>query len=248
MFTTGVHGWLYTAAGCYFVAWILYVCRKQGAGRALLAAGMVLQGLYLLGRGWLGTVFIPNPIVEGPFFLPWCLALIALVRSMTKPKLAVAWIVALAAVFTLFSVFYTKGIIPPTPKKITTWALAFSISESMAHALFYTGALYAFLSLISKDRPNGFSRLLVWGFVAYTVAQVTGAIWCFVGWGNTFSWSARHLGSAAIWTFYAAFLHLQFISNWKRNHAIMAIAGGLMVFYVSYGHYLHEVHFPRVGG
>jgi ABC-type transport system involved in cytochrome c biogenesis permease subunit len=80
------------------------------------------------------------------------------------------------------------------------------------------------------------------------VAQVTGAIWCFVGWGNTFSWGARHLGSAAIWTFFAAALHLPLIRGWKSKSAAMAVAGGVLVFYISYSSYLREMQFMRVGG
>jgi hypothetical protein len=256
MFTTGVHGWLYGAAGCYGIAWALYTCRQPAAGRAALAVGFLLQGLYLIGRGWLGDVFIPNSIVEGPFFLPWCLALIALFQSLaqslaqsrTKQKAAMPWVMALVVIFSVLSVFYAKGMIPPTPKKLSVWALLFFMSESIAHALFYTAALYAFLGIIRKEITDSFHGLLVWGFIAYTVAQVTGALWCFVGWGNTFSWGARHLGSAAIWTFFAASLHLQFIPNWKRKNAFMVIAGALLVFYISYGHYFKEMHFQRVGG
>ena len=248
MFTTNVHGWLYVAVGCYFVAWGLTACRRPGAGRWALSIGVVLQSLYLIGRGWLGGVFIPNPMVEGPFFLPWCLAVIALVQSITKPQPAQPWMAGLVVIFSLLSVFYAKGMIPPTPKKISLWAVLFFASESMAHALFYAAALYALLGWVKKDPADSFHRLLIWGFVAYTLAQVAGAIWCFVGWGNTFSWGARHLGSAAIWTFFAAALHLQFIPAWKRKNAIMVIAGAVLLFYTSYGHYLKEMQFPRIGG
>jgi hypothetical protein len=226
----------------------LYIAGRQAAGRVVLAAGVLLTGLYLIGRGWLGDVFIPNPIVEGPFFLPWCLALIALVRAIAKPQSGLTWMLGLVVIFSILSAFYAKGMIPPTPEKITFWALLFFTSESLAHALFYSAALYAFLELTGKDLGNSFHPLLVWGFVVYTMAQVTGAVWCFVGWGNTFSWGNRHLLSAAIWTFFAASLHLQFIPGWKRNNAFMVIAGAVMLFYISYGSYFHEMHFQRVGG
>jgi ABC-type transport system involved in cytochrome c biogenesis permease subunit len=155
---------------------------------------------------------------------------------------------AIAVVFSIFAIFYAKGIIPPTPKKTTVWALLFFMSESTAHALFYTGALYAFFSIVEKNTINGFYSWIVWGFVAYTVAQVTGAIWCFIGWGNTFSWGSRHLSSAAIWTFYAACLHLKFIPGWRRSTALVSIAGAALVFFISFSNYIHEMRFLRVGG
>lgn len=248
MFTTGVHAWLYLAVACHGLAWLLYALRRKGTGRAVLAVGFVLQSLYLAGRGWLGDVFIPNPIVEGPFLLPWCLAAIALVRSAVKPDAGQGGIMALVVIFSIFSLFYAKGMIPPTPKKMTAWAILFFLSESMAHALFYISALLALMSLMGKQSAGSYTSWLVWGFVAYTVAQVTGAIWCFVGWGNTFSWGARHLGSAAIWTFFAATLHLPLIAGWRSKGAVMAVVGSVLVFYISYSSYLHEMRFLRVGG
>ena len=248
MFTTGVHGWLYAAVGCYIVACGLLGWRRQGWGRIALAAGFILQSFYLIGRGWLGDVFLPNPIVEGPFVLPWCLSLIVLVRSMLQPDDRLGGLTALVVVFSLFSIFYAKGMIPPTPKKMTVWAMLFFLSESLAHALFYISAWVALMGLIGKESQDRYFSWLAWGFVVYTVAQVTGAIWCFVGWGNTFSWGARHLGSAAIWTFFAASLHLPLIGRWRSKSAAMAIVGGLLVFYISYSGYLQEMQFSRVGG
>ena len=143
MFTTGVHGWLAAAVGCHGIAWLLYARRLQMAGRLVLALALVLQSLYLVGRGWLGGVFIPNPVVEGPFLLPWCLALITLVSSLVNPQEKVGGLMALVVVFSLFSLFYAKGMIPPTPKKLSAWAILFFLTESMAHALFYISALVA---------------------------------------------------------------------------------------------------------
>ena len=248
MFTTGAHSWLSAAAGCYCLALIFCFFRKETAGRALVAAGFGLHSLYLVGRGWLGGVFIPNPILEGPFYLPWCLALIAAASGLKKEKHIMSWVLVLVVIFSLISLFYAKGMIPPTPKKLSAWAPLFFALESMAHALFYAGAILACAALAGKDRSSRFTSFVVWGFITYTAAQVTGAIWCFEGWGNTFSWGTRHLGSAAIWTFFAAVLHLQFIAKWKRKSAFFVIAGGVLVFFISYGNYFHEMYFPRIGG
>ena len=248
MFTTGVHGWLYAAVGCYGIAWALVGLHRQLFGRAALVAGFLLQSLYLAGRGWLGGVFIANPIVEGPFLLPWCLAAVSLLRCIDRSEADLGGMLALVVIFSLFALFYPKGMIPPTPKKLTPWAIGFFLSESMSHALFYISALFALQSLIARKRPTAYFPWLAWGFVIYTVAQVTGAVWSFVGWGNTFSWGARHLGSAAVWLFFAAALHLPLIAGWKTKGALMAVVGGLLVFYVSYSGYIREMQFLRVGG
>ncbi len=248
MFTTGVHAWLYSATGCYLAASILFCFHVRRTGQVVLFAGFISHSLYLLGRGWLGDIFIPNAIFEGPFFLPWCLATIAAFQTLKKNHGSPGLQLALVVVFSVFSLFYAKGIIPPTPRKVSVWALLFFISEIMAHALFYTGAVNAFASVCKKEPKNGFYPWIVWGFIVYTVAQVTGAVWGFLGWGNTFSWSARHLSSATIWTFYAACLHLKFIPSWRKSTAVVTIAGAVLVLFISYGHYIHEMSFLRVGG
>jgi len=248
MFTTGVHAYLYLTVACYIASFILYILRVRRAGAGLLITGVALQSLYLLGRGWLGDVFIPNPIFEGPFLLPWCLSLIPLVQAIKEPDSNWGPTLVLVIVFSILSALYAKGMIPPTPKKTAVWSFLFFMSESMAHALFYAGALYGFLSIIGKDQVNGFYSWIVWGFIAYTIAQVIGAVWCFVGWGNTFNWSARHLGSATIWTFYAGSLHLKFIPGWGKRSAAFALAGAVLVFIMSYSSYLREMSFLRVGG
>ena len=248
MFTTGVHGWLIAAFGIHCVAWGLFAWRRQTSGRIVLAVGFLLQSLYLIGRGWLGDVFVANPIVEGPFLLPWCLALITMVRSVIHPEARLGGPLALIVIFSAFSLFYAKGMIPPTPKKLSGWAIAFFLTESMAHALFYTATLAALLAMAKKAPANAYFSWLAWGVVLYTVAQVTGAVWCFMGWGNTFSWGQRHLGSAAIWTFFAACLHLPLIAGWKTKGPILAVVGGVLVFYISYSSYLQEMRFVRVGG
>lgn len=248
MFTTGNHVYLYLSAACYAAALLLAIFSRRGAGRFFLAAGTVVHGLYLLGRGWLAGVFIPNAVFEGPFLLPFCLAVMALVLWLRKPDMRGTGMLALACVFTLLSVGYAKGIIPPTPKKTSIWALAFFISESLSHALFYMTALFAVSNYWGKAEAPDYHAWMVWGFILYTVAQITGAIWCFLGWGNTFSWGARHLSSAAIWTFYAGCLHLKFIAGWGKKTPACVIFGAVFVFFVSYGHYLREMGFPRIGG
>ena len=248
MFTTGVHAWLYAAVGCYGAAWLSFACRRRSLGIAALAAGFILQSLYLIGRGWLGGPFIVHPVLEGPFLLPWCLALIAVVRAAVAPRAAMGGLVALVAAFSLFCLFYSKGMVVPSPKRQSVWAISFFLSESMAHALFYMGAWMAVLSILGKAPSNAYYPWLVWGFSIYTVSQMTGALWCFAGWGHTFSWGSRHLSSAALWTFFAACVHLQFIAKWKKKGALLTFAGGLLVLYVSYGNYLHEMNRLRVGG
>lgn len=250
MFTTGVHEYLYAAAGCYILSAWFHVVQKKQITRVLLLAGLCIHLLYLVGRAWLGGVFIANAIFEGVFLLPLFLAAILFLQSIKNPDMINGATLALLIVFTLFAVFYVKGIIPPTPRKTSVWAIFFFVTETCAHALFYIGAVLAGRRILNanKREASPYHALIVWGFIAYTAAQVTGAVWCFWGWGNTLSWGARHLSSASIWTLYAGYLHLKFIPRWNKGAALLAVGGALYVFIISYGHYLREMQFLRVGG
>ncbi len=249
MFTTGNHTYLYFVIACYALALGLWLFKYRKTGAAIVFIGWFIHGLYLLGRGWLGDVFIPNSIVEGAFFLPWCLATIVLINEFVYDDRHSKGLLVLTLLFLLFSLYYAKGMIPPTPKKVTVWAMMFFISESFAHALFYCAAYFAVLTILKKQSTHGFESYIFWGFTAYSIAQVTGAVWCYLGWGNTFNWSSRHLGSAAVWTLYAACLHFKYLSGWSEmRKAYWIIACGIFVLLVSFSSYINEMGFPRIGG
>ncbi len=247
MFTTGNHLYLYAALGLYALTLITYFMKFRGAFWILIA-GLIINSLYLLGRGWLGGVFIPNPIFEGPFLLSWCVAFIAVIMKITRKNDDWGILIIPLLLFSLFAVYHAKGMIPPTPKKMTVWALAFFFTETMAHACFYCGAVIAIIFLSKNNHPS-FHSLIIWGFMAFSVSQVVGAIWCYMGWGNTFRWGPRHMTSAAIWLIYAAYLHLRFLPAWDmRRRAWYAVTAAFIVFVSVFKHYLHEMVFPRIGG
>ncbi len=249
MFTTGNHIYLYMPVVLYFLAAILYFVEKRNTGFAIVIGGFVIHTLYLTGRGWLGTVFIPNPIVEGPFLLPWCLVLILILYRLSDKNTDWGDIFIPILAFSLFSVIYAKGMIPPTPKKITIWATLFFLTEVMGHALFYAGAALACNGKIRNNQGEAFHSFIVWGFILYSVAQVTGAVWCYLGWGNTFRWGPRHMGSAGIWLLYAMYLHLRYVRFWDTGRrAWFVILAAVMTVAISFSSYIREMNFPRVGG
>jgi hypothetical protein len=248
MFTTNNHIYLYIAGGIFALSSILFLLKKKTASLLVLAAGLILYTLYLAGRGWIAGVFLPNPLVEGPYLLPWCLGVIAVFTAVRRDE---RWglILIPILIFSAFAIWYAKGIIPPTPNKLGFWTIAFFITELLAHACFYCGALYAAALLAGLDKSEAFHNFMVWGFVLYSVAQVTGAVWCFLGWGNTFQWGPRHMSSAAIWLIYAAYLHLRFTQGWSgKRRAWFAIIAALIVVAVTISSYLNEKSFPRIGG
>ena len=215
----------------------------------LLIFGYVLYSLYLAGRGWITGVFIPNQMFDAPFLFPWCFATLIIAYKIFVKDDRWGLIFLPLFFFLLIAFWYVKGIIPPTPNKLTLWAPAFFFTETFAHASFYCGAIFAAAGLIGTGEPDAFHNFVIWGFISYCVAQVTGAIWCYLGWGNTFQWVPKHMGSTAIWLVYAAYLHLRFIPGWNTSRrSWFAIAAAVISFLINASYYIKELSFPRIGG
>jgi len=245
-----VHLLLFGAAGLYALAFALHLLKKGRAAFGSLVAGFALHTAYQISRGWIGGVFIPNGIFEGVFLLPWAMAL-AVVLFKVFSDTDLAWESAAAPVF-LFAVFaliYPKGIIPPTPNKLTVWACLFFFTEVTGHGCFYLAGWFAAVALLKKRETTAFHSLIILGFIMYSASQVTGAVWAYLGWATTFRWGSRHLQSAVIWCYFAAYLHLRFLPRWgAREKTWYAAAGFPVVMLNSFGSHLHEMWFPRIGG
>jgi len=249
MFTTGMQIYLYISAGLYILALIFIFSKYRRTGLSVLCLGFILNFLYLLGRGWLAGVFIPIPIFEKYFFLPWCLVLIAIIRGAINDDRSMKIIIVLSLVLLSAPLIYKIGIIPPTPKKTAFLAGAFFMTEGMAHALFFCCALFALIAFIRGDNEDSFHSYVVWGFVIYSISQVVGAAWCYIGWGNTFRWSTRHMDSAAVWLLFASCLHLKYIPSWtNRKKSFFVFCCGAVVVCVCVGSFLHELDQIRIGG
>jgi ABC-type transport system involved in cytochrome c biogenesis permease subunit len=121
-------------------------------------------------------------------------------------------------------------LIPPSAKSPSLFSPVFFLFEILAHGLFIAAAVLAGRSL---RRPESFEpahRLAVWGFLSYSIAQVTGAIWCYLGWSVPFQWGFRHLHSAVTWLSYVNYLHLRYIPWWtSRRKAWYLVSAALIL-------------------
>ncbi len=245
-----IHWMFYGAAALYFTSLAAYLLKKTRATVILLALGFVIHTAYLLSRGWITGMFIPNYMFDGVLFLPWGIAFFTLVKKLTAND-DTPWesAVVMLCFFTIIALIYPKGIIPPTPKKTIIWVPLFFLTEVLGHAGFYCGAWFAMLSLRGKSPENSYHTFIIWGFLSYTVAQIVGAVWCYQGWAFTFKWSSRHMFSAALWCYFIIYLHLKFLPGWNtRKKTWFAAAGFFVVLILSSVGYFHEMFFPRIGG
>lgn len=228
----------------------LYFLKKTDWADILFCVAFLSHTISQVTRGWIIGIFTPQALVEGVFFLPWCLALFAVSLRLTRNEPWSSYSIQYLLIpALLFALLYPKGVVPPSPLAQTIFAPLFFIFEAMGHTCFLLGGWFAFLFLKGRMEDDLYESFLIWGFVSYSVAQITGAIWCYQGWGTLFNWSERHLQSAALWCYYAAYLHMRFLSSMEgRMRAWFSLAGVLFVLLFSYGNHLREMSMPRIGG
>jgi hypothetical protein len=241
---------LYLAVAAYAGSFVFFLLKRMQPAALFFSCGFILHTISEAGRGWFIGIFTPIGIFEGIFFLPWCLAFLTVVFSfLKKDKGLILSSVAPVLIFSLIALSYPKGVPPPYPNAQTVFSSLFFVFEGLAHACFILGAWFALWYLRRREEASFFDDLIVWGFIFYSVAQVTGAIWSYLGWSSLFSWNSRHLQSAAIWCFYAAYLHLRFLSpRDTEKKAVFSMAGFLLVFVLSYLGHLNEINMTRLGG
>jgi hypothetical protein len=228
-------------AGLYAGSLLFHSFRKELAAMALLCAGFAANTLFLMGRIRYLDVLTPLNMVTETYFLPWCLALLSgMIGVLEKDKKTVLPGIFPIAFFSLAALFSPVKVNPPSPQHDAFLAPFFFISEAMAHACFVLGGCLAFIGMVKRIEIPIFNKIIVWGFVLYSLAQVLGAVWAYLGWGAPFNWSERHLQSTALWCFYAAYLHLHFSSKWSPEKKMrFAAIGPFIVLLFSYSYYIN---------
>ncbi len=215
----------------YAVSLALHVLKLSKAGDAALCLGFLLHTGYTVSAGHLPGIFLALQVFEDPSYMPWAASLVICVNRF-RDRSDEGWSLAVVVplVFAIVALLTPRSMSYFGPNKLTAWATFYFVTEFFSHASFFVGAVLAALFLAGKAREGSYHRCLVWGFVAYTVSHVVGSIWCFLGWAATFQWVHVHLKAAALWVFYANYLHLRYLPSWnERNRAWYAAAGAILL-------------------
>ena len=241
---------LYLATGAYVCSLVSFMLREERMTEVFFLSGFLFHTISQVSRGWFIGIFIPNAMFEGVFFLPWCLAFLVLcLRFLKTVRILIYSALLPICFFLLIALLYPKGVIPPSPQVQTVFSPLFFVFEVLAHAFFCLGAWFSLRYLYHRKDAGFFDSFVIWGFILYSIAQVVGAIWCYLGWASLFNWSERHLQSASIWCFYAAYIHLRFLQPFDmRKKAWFSLAGFFLVLFFSYLSHFREMNMPRLGG
>jgi ABC-type transport system involved in cytochrome c biogenesis permease subunit len=239
----------FPVAAAYAAALAFFIWKRRRPGLCALLAAFVLHFLFMDARAlWLSS-FNSGAVFEGQVFLPFCLAGISLWLWAKRRDEEAAAVAAAGAAMALLSLPIDKGVIPPSPKSASLLVPVFFFCEIAAHALFIAAAVLAGLRRGQGAFFPRAHRLAVWGFVLFSVAQVSGAAWCYLGWSVPFQWGFRHLYSAAIWCFYANYIHLRFLPWWndRRKAAYLAAGAAILLAYLAVLQFI-EAGQVRIGG
>jgi cytochrome c-type biogenesis protein CcsB len=244
---------LYVAAASGFV---LYFARPKHArvasfSQATLAVGFAIHaGAIGLGcKEFGGLEFFT--LRGGAIFFAWLLAAGYLLfqRFYRMPSVG-AFVTPLVVMLLIPTLFGRLDLPADVPAVIKSRWLPVHVSASFAGlacfalaagvALMYLlqerqvkgkkfGALFSRLPpLESLDRLN--HRLVRIGFVIFTVALVTGAIFAHRAWGQAWEWDQKQVFSLAAWLLYGAIIQLR-RSGWHgRRNAYLTLIGFAIVF------------------
>lgn len=219
------------AAVFYLFSLFCYLCKNERFTSRTLFVGWLIHTFSQLSRCWRYDFFSLEGVFNASYFLPWCLAtLIVLLYRQNNSQQRVA----LSALFPLCALILPVVIWPPSchhPNPFTpSWsAHFFFIFEGLSQGCFILSGWLAIQFLRRRLDTPLFNRYAVLGFVFYSITQLTGCIWTYLGWGGLFHWGTRHMHSAALWCCYCSYLHMAFIKGFdQRKKARFALIGATM--------------------
>jgi len=250
---------LRVAAAFYVVAasaFVLYFARPKhprvaAVGQWTLALGFVVHAL-AIGFGckeFGGLEFFT--LRGGAIFFAWLLTAGYLLfqRVYRMPSVG-AFVTPLVVMLLIPTLFGSLGLPAEVPAVVKSRWLPVHVSASFAGLACFAlaagvaamyllqerevkgkhfGALFSRLPpLESLDRLN--HRLVRIGFVVFTVALVTGAIFARHAWGRAWEWDQKQVFSLAAWLIYGALIQLR-RSGWHgRRNALLTLFAFAIVF------------------
>ncbi len=225
------------ATGFYCLGLGCYLCKSDRFAIRVLTCGWLIHTLSQLSRCWRYEFFSLEGVFNASYFLPWCLATLILLLWQQKNA---QHRITLSALIPLCALVLPVLIWPPAchhPNPFTpSWsAHLFFIFEGLSHGCFILSGWLAIQFLRRRLSVPLFNRYAVWGFIFYSITQLTGCVWTYLGWGGLFHWGTRHMHSAALWCCYCSYLHMAFIKGFdqrkKARFALVAATLAVVLFY-----------------
>ncbi|HQP32065.1 MAG TPA: hypothetical protein PLB81_12125 [Deltaproteobacteria bacterium] len=194
----------------YVAAVIVYGLGMHRMAKAGLSAGIAVNLAALLARGYIAGRWYIDQMVMEDALMPAGLALMALYLARSEDRARPRIVLIPLAACAVLMLLAPKDPAVPFLRSQTLWAPLFFLTEIISVVLFITASALAVADLVARRMVLSSRPFILWGFIAFTICQIVGGVWAYVGWSYPFSWSDRHLASAAVWCLAAALLHADF--------------------------------------
>ncbi len=111
------------------------------------------------------------------------------------------------------------------------WSQGFFFFKLLAAGVMLTVALAMIASVLS-GRPVFDRGLFMAGAIIFLCSELSGSVWCLLGWGDSWHWSANFFESAMVFFIFMVNLHLPMflirLNKWRLSlhlASVMAITG-----------------------
>lgn len=177
------------------------------------------------------------------FWLTACLAAFALCLSLARRQRLVRWLIPVIAGLALLAALFPKDYYLPFPRSNTIFSHLFLLLSASGKACLWVAGVDAlrFALGVNEYRAAGngrplFLKLIVWGFVVYTLSLFVAETWSYLGWSSPVIWEDNNLpATMGTWFYYGCFLHLYLLRGWGlRRRAWFAVVGMALLFYFNY--------------
>jgi hypothetical protein len=205
--------------------------------RVFLLSAVILNISALVTKGYIDGRWYVYSMADEICLVPAAIAIVSCIilkRCHEKRKVLVFCPLVITAL--IAAVLPYQPVIPSLKSMVIVSPLFF-LTEAASAALFLTAGMLALETrLCGADTEKQTGRLIMWGFLMFTVCQILGAVWAFLGWSYPFSWSTRHLLSTSVWCLYAALLHAHLIRLGGSAKAFLTVGGIIPIVYMVYHH------------
>jgi len=228
----------------------------------MVACGFAFHTMFLILLGIARWHFPITNLPESLCFLAWCISLTFIAADFRYKLNALgAFILPLVSLLMIFfQVFWDKNRAIP-PGLASGWVYFHGSIAFLSYAAFFLTFISGVLYLIQEKELKQkrfrflyfrlpslqvcdelFQRSLFVGFIAMTLAIISGAVWAQQAWGRFWDWDPKETAALVTWGIYLFLINCRFSARWRGRRAayisIIGFAATLFTFGVNWG--LHK--------
>jgi ABC-type transport system involved in cytochrome c biogenesis permease subunit len=199
---------------------------KKGA--AFFVSGLLLHTGYIIYRalhlGWL-------PVTERHDILTVMALAVALSFFYLYKKVSLNMLlntIPLFVVILLFFAVFQVRMDTIDPNMNSKWFFAHIIFLILGYSLFTVGSAAGIFYLKDKSILHEMLqyRLLLFGWLLFSLSLIGGSVWFFLVYGSYWLWTAKELWITIVWFYYSFYLHSRLLRSLSgRPAAIIGLAG-----------------------